>query len=79
MKKIVSIIILVVMLSLGILFLTGCTLKIETTDTFTPVILGDSDKTIVAYEKDLRQFEDYFKKLDENLGFACVDASVVRK
>lgn len=37
-----------------------------------------SDKTIVAYEKDLRQFEDYFKELDENLDFACVDADVVR-
>ena len=32
MKKVVSIIILVVMLSLGILFLTGCTLTVETSD-----------------------------------------------
>ena len=32
MKKIVSIIILVVMLSFGLLFLTGCKLTVETTD-----------------------------------------------
>ena len=32
MKKIVSIILLVIMLSLGCLFLTGCTLTVETTD-----------------------------------------------
>ena len=32
MKKVVSIIILVVMLSLGLLFLTGCKLTVETTD-----------------------------------------------
>ena len=32
MKKVVSIIILVVMLSLGVLFLTGCTLTVETSD-----------------------------------------------
>lgn len=32
MKKIVSIIILVVILGLGTLFLTGCTLTLETTD-----------------------------------------------
>lgn len=32
MKKIVSIILLVVMLTFGILFLTGCTLTLETSD-----------------------------------------------
>ena len=32
MKKIVSIILLIVMLSMGILFLTGCTLTVETSD-----------------------------------------------
>ena len=32
MKKVVSIIILVVMLSFGLLFLTGCKLTVETTD-----------------------------------------------
>ena len=37
-----------------------------------------SDKTVVVYGKDLEQFEDYFRKLDENLDFTWVDASVVR-
>ena len=32
MKKVVSIILLVVMIVLGCLFLTGCTLTVETTD-----------------------------------------------
>ena len=37
-----------------------------------------SDKTVVAYESDLRQFEDYFRNLDENLDFTWIDACVVR-
>lgn len=32
MKKIVSIVLLVILLSMGVLFLTGCTLTLETTD-----------------------------------------------
>ena len=37
-----------------------------------------SDCTIVAYEKDLRQFGEYLKGVDEELGFTNVDASLVR-
>lgn len=32
MKKIVSIVLLIVLLCMGIIFLTGCTLTVETTD-----------------------------------------------
>lgn len=37
-----------------------------------------SDKTIVSYGTDLSKFEEYFKKLDENLDFTAVDADIIR-
>lgn len=37
-----------------------------------------SDKTIVSYGTDLSKFEEYFKKLDENLDFPAVDADIIR-
>ena len=37
-----------------------------------------SDKTIVSYGTDLSKFEEYFKKLDENLDFTAVDADMIR-
>ena len=38
-----------------------------------------SDKTVVSYSVDLRQFEDFFKnRIEENLDFIAVDADVVR-
>lgn len=37
-----------------------------------------SEKTIVAYGTDLREFEGYFKKENAELEFTTVDASVVR-
>lgn len=37
-----------------------------------------SENTIVAYEIDLRQFEEYFKSIDENQDFAGIDADWVR-
>lgn len=37
-----------------------------------------SEKTIVSYGTDLREFEGYFKKKDVELDFTTVDASVVR-
>lgn len=37
-----------------------------------------SEKTIVSYGTDLREFEGYFKKKDAELDFTTVDASIVR-
>ena len=38
-----------------------------------------SEKTIVSYRVDLFQFEDFFKKESEEIGFTTVHADVVRK
>ena len=37
-----------------------------------------SERTIVSYGTDLREFEVYFKKVDAEIGFAALDADVVR-
>ena len=37
-----------------------------------------SERTIVSYGTDLREFEVYFKKVDAEIGFATLDADVVR-
>ena len=37
-----------------------------------------SEHTVVAYGKDLEEFEVYFKKQDENLDFTTVDADLIR-
>lgn len=37
-----------------------------------------SEKTIVAYGTDLREFEGFFKSVDEKLDFTIVDADLVR-
>ena len=37
-----------------------------------------SEKTIVSYGTDLKEFEGYFKKVDAEIGFETVDADVVR-
>ncbi len=37
-----------------------------------------SEKTVTAYRVDLIQFEEFFKEMDEGIGFATVDADVVR-
>lgn len=37
-----------------------------------------SEKTVVSYGIDLREFEGYFKKADAGIDFAVVDADVVR-
>ena len=37
-----------------------------------------SERTIVSYGTDLREFEVYFKKVDAEIGFATLDADVIR-
>lgn len=37
-----------------------------------------SEKTVVSYDIDLREFEGYFKKADAEIDFTTVDADVVR-
>lgn len=37
-----------------------------------------SERTIVAYGTDLREFEEFFKSVDEGLDFTIVDADLVR-
>lgn len=37
-----------------------------------------SEKTILAYGKDLNELEDYFKSLDEELSWETIDADVIR-
>ena len=40
--------------------------------------LNRSENTVVSYEADLKEFEAYFKKTDEELEFTTLDADVVR-
>ena len=37
-----------------------------------------SDKTVVGYESDLREFEEYLKGVSEDLDLLAVDADLVR-
>lgn len=37
-----------------------------------------SERTIVSYGIDLAKFEDFFKRMDENIDFTTVDADIVR-
>ena len=38
-----------------------------------------SERTIVSYETDLREFEEYFQEVDAGLGFKKIDADIVRR
>ena len=38
-----------------------------------------SERTIVSYETDLREFEEYFQEVDAGLDFKKIDADVVRR
>ena len=61
MKKVVAIIILVVMLSVGLLFLTGCKLTFETTDnSVSASVDGETTEKVGGVfdwiKKDLKEF-----------------------
>ena len=38
-----------------------------------------SERTIVSYETDLREFEEYFQEVDAGLDFKKIDADIVRR
>lgn len=38
-----------------------------------------SEKTIVSYSIDLNQFEEFFRNVDESLGFKSIDADLIRQ
>ena len=38
-----------------------------------------SERTIVSYETDLREFEEYFQEVDARLDFKKIDADIVRR